>query len=31
MTGGHVQLVDLVKRFGDFVAVRSISADVSAG
>ena len=31
MTGGHVQLVDLVKRFGDFEAVRSISADISAG
>jgi len=31
MTGGHVQLVDLIKRFGDFEAVRSISADISPG
>jgi spermidine/putrescine transport system ATP-binding protein len=31
MSGGHVQLVDLTKRFGDFEAVRSISVDIPAG
>jgi spermidine/putrescine transport system ATP-binding protein len=29
--GGHVALVDLTKRFGDFEAVRSLSLDVPAG
>ncbi|MGH2752066.1 MAG: ABC transporter ATP-binding protein [Actinomycetota bacterium] len=31
MPGGHVQLVDLTKRFGDFEAVRGINVDISAG
>jgi spermidine/putrescine transport system ATP-binding protein len=31
MSGGHVELSDLTKKFGDFEAVRSISADISAG
>jgi spermidine/putrescine transport system ATP-binding protein len=29
--GGHVQLVDLVKRFGEYEAVRGISLDVRPG
>jgi spermidine/putrescine transport system ATP-binding protein len=29
--GGHVALVDLTKRFGDFEAVRSLSLEVPAG
>jgi len=31
MSGGHVQLVDLTKAFGDFEAVRHINVDVPAG
>jgi spermidine/putrescine transport system ATP-binding protein len=31
MPGGHVQLVDLTKRYGDFEAVRNISLDIPAG
>ena len=31
MAGGEVQLVDLVKRFGDFTAVDGINVTVSAG
>jgi len=31
MSGGHVQLVDLTKRFGDTEAVRSITVDIPAG
>ena len=31
MPGGHVQLVDLTKRYGDFEAVRNISVDIPAG
>ena len=31
MPGGHVQLVDLTKRFGEFEAVSNISVDVPAG
>ncbi|CAN5485775.1 ABC transporter ATP-binding protein [soil metagenome] len=31
MPGGHVQLGDLTKAFGDFEAVRSISVDIPAG
>jgi spermidine/putrescine transport system ATP-binding protein len=31
MSGGHVQLVDLTKRFGEYEAVRSINIDVPTG
>jgi spermidine/putrescine transport system ATP-binding protein len=31
MAGGHVRLVDLVKRFGDVEAVGGISLDIPAG
>ncbi|MGI8941702.1 MAG: ABC transporter ATP-binding protein [Actinomycetota bacterium] len=31
MAGGHVQLVDLVKRFGGIEAVRAITLDIPAG
>ena len=31
MSGGHVQLIDLTKAFGDFEAVRRINVDIPAG
>ena len=31
MSGGHVELSDLTKTFGDFEAVRSINADIASG
>lgn len=31
MTGGHVQLIDLTKAFGDFEAVRRINVDIASG
>ena len=31
MSGGHVELSDLTKTFGDFEAVRSINADIAPG
>jgi spermidine/putrescine transport system ATP-binding protein len=31
MSGGHVQLVDLTKRFGEYEAVRSINIDIPTG
>ena len=31
MSGGHVQLIDLTKAFGDFEAVRRINVDITPG
>ena len=31
MSGGHVELSDLTKKFGDFEAVSNISADIASG